>query len=128
LRHNRVSKLSDFCFECIASVEKHHVIALRDECVHFLWFQVNATTYDSVFVNNNFVGNTEGDNFVANFYLQVGEVIFTSIRPFEFHGFKRWVTFRHPDVFLHLVNGSANSAINPVLRDENPSVQSEAFA
>jgi hypothetical protein len=46
---------------------------------------VNATTDDAILVNNYFVWNAEGNNFVTHLDLEVREVVLATIRPFELH-------------------------------------------
>jgi len=88
---------------------------------------MNATTDDTVLIDNDFVGNPKCHNLVSHLDEQVGEVVFTTIGPFEFHGLKGWVAARYSDVFLYFVNRSTNCAIDAVLGNENTPVQTKSF-
>ena len=59
-----------------------------------------AAANNSIFVNLNFIGDSEGNYFVSYANLQAGEIICSAFRPFEIDVFERRVLAREATVHL----------------------------
>ena len=119
-RDNSVLEFADRCFVFISSIKEDHVVSTRcDKFIDFGRRQVNTSTNDAVFIDNDFFRNTKGHDLVAHANLQTRELVATPFGPLVLHVFERREVLHDPDVALDLIEGSAHGSVDPIFRDQN---------
>ena len=118
---------SDPCLECVAAVEEHDVVTLRDELVDLVWRQMRSTTDDAVVVDLDLLRATEGDDLRAHLHFEPREVLAGAFGPLEVDVLELGEFACRADVFLDRLQGSADGAVDAVGGNEDAPGQSPPF-
>src|SRR5690554_851100 len=118
---------SDLGFEGVATVEEGDVF-LCDQFVQLLRGEPGAAADDPVLVDLQFAGSAEADQFVAHPHAETGEVVAATVTPLHVEVLERGVFARLAQVLLHIVELTADGAVDAVLRDEDAPTQPERLA
>ena len=114
--HDGTAKFTDASFKCIACIKECDLIAmLFDKCMDFVRFQVDTATDNTGFINNEFLGNTECNDFFAHTNSESREVFANAVRPFPIDVVKAWIFTSDATVTLYRFEFSADGSVNAIL-------------
>jgi hypothetical protein len=126
--NDRVFESANACFIGAPAVKENNIItSFGNELIDLGWLEVHATTDNAIFVNLDFVGNTECHDLVTHAYFDARKIIANSIRPLKVNGLESRKLFGDPHVFFDGSQRSTDGSIDAVFRDDDSAVEIEAF-
>lgn len=124
-----VCEPSDSCFECVSSVEKHHVVpALGNEVIHLSRAEVNPAVQNARGSDDDFIGRVEPDELGSNFDAESWEVVSRSVRPLHVCLPKSGILLGGLRVAFDGVNRPADGSVDAVRRHNDPPTEPVLFA
>ena len=85
-------------------------------------------TYDAIFIDDHFFGNTEGHDFITYTHTEAGEVIADSVGPLEVGILEGPIFASCSNIELDIHDVATNGGIDAVFRNDDASFQVVAFA
>lgn len=126
--NDRVFESADACFIGASAVKENNFVAtFGNKLIDFGWLEVHATANNPIFINFDFVGNTERHDLVTHAYFDSWKVFADAIRPLEVDGLESRKLFGDPHVFFDGSQRSADGSIDAVFGDDDSTVEIEAF-
>jgi hypothetical protein len=125
--NHSILKSSDLGFECVATIEEDHILTFCHEAVYFLGSEMISATDNTRAIDLNVSRTAKSNQLGPDLDRKPWKVGAGSIRPLEVDSFEALELSSLTDILLQSRHLPAESSVDPVFRDQDPSGQAKGF-